>query len=120
MLMYSRLGTAHVIQYQKNEFGTGSDYRFAVQIFDAKKSQIGHVQKAAVDSKRYLGVASKLPYKLVVKAGKVDSDPVSFCYGDQCWTCDKDGGGRHGCTLGRGKSNGFENGDREGDMGFTC
>ncbi|KAJ6437861.1 protein kinase domain-containing protein [Purpureocillium lavendulum] len=112
--------TAHVVQYQKNEFGTGSDYRFAVQIFDAKKNQIGHVQKAAVAKNRYLGVASKLPYKLVVKAGKVDSDPVSVCYGDQCWTCDENGGGRHGCTLGHGKDNGYENGDREGDMGFTC
>lgn len=32
----------------------------------------------------------------------------------------KDDEGEHQCNLGEGKAHGFENGDREGDMGFTC
>ena len=62
---------------------------------------------------------SKLPLTLELSSKKLDSDPVSFCYGSQCWTCDGKGG-PHDCTLGNGADNGYENGDREGDMGWTC
>ncbi|KAI2606592.1 hypothetical protein GGR54DRAFT_438991 [Hypoxylon sp. NC1633] len=115
--------TAHVTQYQRNEYGNGDYYAFAVQIFDGAGDQIGHVAKAPVDATGHLSVNSKLPYTLVLDTGPNDDAPVQFAYSDQSWTCDgskeasKSG---HLCTLGTGKVHGFENGDRSGDMGFSC
>ncbi|KAI1380127.1 hypothetical protein F4677DRAFT_405916 [Hypoxylon crocopeplum] len=112
--------TAHVTQYQRNEYGNGDRYAFAVQIFDGAGDQIGSVQKQAVDETGHLNVYSKLPYTFVVSSGDNDDAPVSFSYAGQSWTCDGSNGGAHLCNLGDGKANGYENGDRSGDMGFTC
>ncbi|KAI0467601.1 hypothetical protein F4859DRAFT_494028 [Xylaria cf. heliscus] len=114
--------TAHVIQYQRNEYGNGDKYAFTIQIFDGAGDQIGSVQKQEVDDAGGLAVYSKLPYALTLKVGAGDEDPVSFSYGAATWLCtgDKDKEGDHHCNLGEGDAHGFENGDREGDMGFTC
>lgn len=112
--------TAHVAQYQRNEYGTGLRYAFDITLYDAEGNQIGHVQHKEVDEGGHLSMTSQLPYTLDLSSGQSDEDFVSFCYAGQCWTCDDGDGGNHGCTLGNGKENGYENGDREGDFGFTC
>lgn len=112
--------TAHVAQYQRNEFGTGANYAFDVVIFDGAGAQIGHIQHAAVDNSGLLNVPSRLPNVLAVHAGQGDQDFVSFTYGAQSWTCDGSDGGGHLCTLGNGQNYGYENGGRSGDLGFTC
>lgn len=112
--------TAHVAQYQRNEYGNGDKYSFDVTLYDGDKNQVGHIQKQAVDGSGHLSMSSALPYTLDLTADGGDGDPVSFCYGDECWSCDGDDGGAHGCTLGNGKEDGYENGDREGDFGFSC
>ncbi|KAF5543822.1 fibronectin type iii domain-containing protein [Fusarium mexicanum] len=112
--------TAHVNQYQKNELGTGAKYAFDVVIKDAGGNQIGHIQHLEVDDGGHLSVPSKLPFTFDISAGAVDSDPVTFAYAGQTWVCNGEDNSAHGCTLGNGPSNGYENGDREGDMGFTC
>ncbi|CAJ2505382.1 Uu.00g127760.m01.CDS01 [Anthostomella pinea] len=113
-------GTAHVVQYQKNEFGTGAKYQLEAQIFDGAGDQIGHTGKTEVDDSGFISLASKLPNQVVFQVGAVDSDPLKACYASDCWTCDDGDGGAHACNVGNGPRNGFENGDREGDMGFTC
>ncbi|KAI1163101.1 hypothetical protein F5B18DRAFT_350822 [Nemania serpens] len=114
--------TAHVIQYQRNQYGTGAKYAFAAQIFDGAGAQIGSVQKREVDDAGGLSVFSKLPWALTLRVGAADEDPVSFSYGAATWLCtgSKEDEGAHQCNLGEGDAHGFENGDREGDMGFTC
>ncbi|KAH8165596.1 hypothetical protein CIB48_g2650 [Xylaria polymorpha] len=79
--------TAHVIQYQRNEYGNGDKYAFAVQIFDGAGDQIGSVQKHEVDDAGGLAVYSKLPYALTLQVGGADEDPVSFSYGAATWLC---------------------------------
>ena len=82
----------HVVQYQKNEgppatsgrSGT-SDYRADVTIFDANQNQIGQVKLVDAPAGQAVNVDSKLPNVLEVTVGKVDSDPVTFAYGDQSW-----------------------------------
>lgn len=89
-------------------------------MFDAAGAQIGHIDKTPVADDGTLAMSSKLPYLLTFKVGAYDSDPVQFCYAGECWSCDDHDGGAHLCTLGNGKQNGYENGDREGDMGWSC
>ncbi|KAI2631821.1 hypothetical protein GGR54DRAFT_645793 [Hypoxylon sp. NC1633] len=112
--------TAHVAQYQRNENDVGGAFAFDVTIYDDQGDQIGQVQKQAVDGSGKLTVDSALPSTLVVTAGANDDDDVSFCYGDQCWACDGSDGGAHNCTLGNGQEDGYEDGNREGDLGFSC
>lgn len=112
--------TAHVNQYQRNEFGTGARYRFDVVMYDSVGKQIGHVQRAEVDENGHLSITSKLPFTLELSSGDNDQAFVSFAYNGQTWSCDDNDGGTHECTLGDGPEWGYENGDREGDMGWTC
>ncbi|KAL1595302.1 hypothetical protein SLS60_009992 [Paraconiothyrium brasiliense] len=112
--------TAHVNQYQRNEFRTGARYRFDIVMFDAAKKQIGHIQREEVDENGEIHFESRLPSTLILRSGQKDEDFVSFEYAGQTWSCDNDDGGAHLCTLGNGKEHGYENGDREGDMGWTC
>ncbi|KAI2611883.1 hypothetical protein GGR54DRAFT_632843 [Hypoxylon sp. NC1633] len=115
--------TAHVTQYQRNEYGNKNSYAFAVQIYDGAGDQIGHVQKASVDDNGHLAVNSKLPFTLVLDAGPDDNTPVRFAYSDQSWVCDASDDAvkkNHLCTLGTGDEHGYQNGDRTGDMGFPC
>ena len=108
----------HVVQWQKNENGVGGDYDFDVEIFDAKQVKIGQVAKAAVDPKtKALSVDSQLPYVLVVTADGLDDDPVKFAYGSQSWDSSD---ASHQSNMGTGPEHGYENGKREGDMGFQC
>lgn len=112
--------TAHVVQYQRNEFGTGANFAFDVVIHDYAGEQIGHIQHASVGDDGGLSVSSRLPAMLTLHAGGNDQDFVSFAYMGQSWTCDDNDGGPHACTLGNGQNYGYENGGRNGDLGFTC
>lgn len=51
-----------------------------------------------------------LPTPLVMSFGGDDKDPIDMEYNGQTWQCP----GEH-CKLG-----GYEDGEREGDFGFTC
>ncbi|CAO2654522.1 Nn.00g112550.m01.CDS01 [Neocucurbitaria sp. VM-36] len=110
--------TMHVVQHQRNEYGIGGEYAFDVIIYDDAKKVIGSVQAAPIDANsKTLSVTSHLPYTVEVEAKGGDADPVVFKYGGQTW---QSGDGTHQNTLGNGPENGYEYGDREGDMGFTC
>ena len=110
--------TMHVVQYQRNEFGTGADYAFDVALYDAAHKRIALVQHAPIDPKtKTLSVTSHLPLTIEIEAKGGDFDPVVFKYGAQTW---QSGDGTHQSTLGNGPEHGYESGDREGDMGFTC
>lgn len=107
-----------MVQHQRNEFGVGADYEFDVIIYDGAGKEIGDVQLTAIDANsKSLSVSSQLPNMVVVTAPGGDADPVQFAYGDQSWAS---GDGSHQDTLGNGPNNGYENGNREGDMGFNC
>lgn len=112
--------TAHVNQYQRNEFRTGAKYRFDSVVYDAAGKQIAHTQREEVGDNGVIELTSCLPYALILQSGQKDEDLVGFKYAGQSWTCDDKDGGSHYCTLGNGKNYGYEVGDREGDMGFTC
>lgn len=112
--------TAHVNQYQRNQLRTGAKYRFDVIMYDGAGKQIGHTQREEVDDNGNLQINSRLPYGLILHSGQRDEDFVSFEYAGQSWSCDDNDGGAHSCTLGNGQENGYENGDREGDMGWSC
>ncbi|KAK3170760.1 hypothetical protein OEA41_002842 [Lepraria neglecta] len=80
----------HVVQYQKNEgpdatTGGTSDYRFNITLFDANQNQIGDLDLGDAPGGTAVGVDSLLPNVMEVTAGNVDSDPVTFAYGDQSW-----------------------------------
>lgn len=107
-----------MVQHQRGEFGVGDQYEFDVVIYDAVKKEIGNVQLAAIDGNtKSLSVTSALPYTVDIIASGDDNSPVVFKYADQTW---QSGDGTHQSDLGNGPDNGFENGNREGDMGFTC
>lgn len=110
--------TMHVVQHQRNEYGIGGDYAFDVIIYDAAHKIIGSVQRAAIGAgSKTLSITSHLPWTVEVEAKGGDPDPVTFKYGGQTW---KSGDGSHQNTLGNGPRWGYEYGNREGDMGFTC
>jgi hypothetical protein len=110
--------TMHIVQNQRNEYGIGGEYAFDVIIYDAKKKIIGSVQRAAVNPQsKTLSVTSHLPYTVEIEAKGGDNDPVVFKYGDQTW---KDNDASHQSTFSNGPRHGYEYGNREGDMGFTC
>ncbi|KAF1846162.1 uncharacterized protein K460DRAFT_395645 [Cucurbitaria berberidis CBS 394.84] len=110
--------TMHVIQHQRNEYGIGGDYAFDVIVYDAAHKIIGLVQRQPIDAgSKTLSVTSHLPLTVGIEAKGGDGDAVVFRYGDQTW---KSGDGSHQNTFGSGPRNGFEYGNREGDMGFNC
>ena len=111
--------TFHVVQYQRDQNGVGGDYAFDLELFDGAQQPIGSIAKQAVDAAtKSLDVPSTLPLTLVVTARGPDEAPVLFAYGDQSW--DSDDQDAHHCTLGLGDEWGYEDGNREGDCGFTC
>ncbi|KAI0134571.1 hypothetical protein BJ170DRAFT_205328 [Xylariales sp. AK1849] len=112
--------TAHITQWQRNENGVGNKFAFDMDIFDSQGDDMGSVSKQAVNDAGTLSVDSGLPYTVEVSTKTSDDDFVSICYANQCWTCDGSDGGAHDCTLGNGKDYGYENGNRDGDFGFTC
>ena len=102
----------HITQYQKNE-GPGGDtskYRFDVTIKDAAGGVIGGVQTATIDDGGSLAVSSELPYQFIVSVGNVDEDSVSFAYAGQSFSS----------SSGQCGFGGYEDGNRDGDCGFSC
>jgi hypothetical protein len=111
--------TMHVVQNQRNEYGIGSEYEFDIVLYDAARKIIGSMQHQAIDAKtKSLSLTSYLPLTVEVIAEGGDNDPVVFKYGGQTWDSNDDK--VHYSTLGKGKRHGYEYGNREGDMGFTC
>lgn len=107
-----------MVQYQRNEYGIGSEYAFDAIIYDNDKKIVGKMQRGAIDpTSKSLSVTSKLPYTVEIEAKGGDTDPVKFSYGGQVWQ-DNDQG--HQSTFTNGKEHGYEYGNREGDMGFSC
>lgn len=110
--------TMHVVQHQRNEYGIGADYAFDVILYDAAHKIIGLTQRQPIDPvTKSLSLTSHLPLTVEIEAKGGDNDPVVFKYGRQTW---RSGDGTHQSTLGNGPEHGYEYGNREGDMGFTC
>jgi hypothetical protein len=87
-------------------------------MYDDAGKEIGATQLAAIDTtSKALSVSSKLPYTVDIIAAGDDKAAVTFKYGDQTWSS---GDGTHQSTFATGARHGFENGNREGDMGFSC
>jgi hypothetical protein len=96
--------TVHVAQHQRNQYGA--------------KKVVGSTQKHGIDgASKSLSVASYLPNALEVIAKGGDFDPVVFKYGGMTWDSNDKA---HQSTLGSGPRHGYEGGNREGDMGFSC
>jgi hypothetical protein len=108
----------HVVQHQRYQYGIGGVYAFDVVIFDAARKVIGLVQRAPVNKEsRMLSVTSHLSWTVDIEAKGEDADPIVFKYGGQTG---KSGDESHQSTLGNGPTNGYEYGNRKGDIGFTC
>lgn len=77
----------HVVQYQKNEprVNPNPDYKFDITIYDNDHYQIGEVLFVDAPNAVGVNVDSQLPDVLIVTAGAVDSDPVSFAYAGNIW-----------------------------------
>lgn len=98
--------------------GVGGDYAFDVQVFDNAHVKVGQIVKAPIDAAtKTLSVTSQLPFTVEITAAGNDQAQVGFKYEGQSWMSGDDS---HGDTLGDGEAYGYENGKREGDMGFTC
>lgn len=84
-------------------------------MFDANQTPIGQVTKAPIDpATKTLNVDSNLPLVLVITADGGDADAVKFAYGGQNWNS------KDNTNLGAGPADGYEDGKRQGDMGWTC
>ena len=101
-----------VIQYQKNQptVNPNPDQKLDVTITDEHKIQIGQLLFADAPEAVGVNVDSQLPYVLIVTAGAVDSDPVSFAYAGDIW----DSNGTP-CLAG-----GYRGGTRRIDCSFRC
>lgn len=103
----------HVTHYQIPE--GGSTYSIEARLFDNNQNEIGYQPRT--DATEPVGVTSALPLVLVITAAKPGSseDPdgaeIRFAYGDQFWGS----GDESRCSFG-----GYEDGNREGDCGFSC
>lgn len=77
----------YVVQYEKNEHtvNPNPDYKFDITIKDYGETQIGQLLFTDAPDAVGVGVDSQLPYVLIVTAGAVDSDPVSFAYAGDIW-----------------------------------
>ncbi|KAI4215946.1 MAG: hypothetical protein LQ351_001442 [Letrouitia transgressa] len=112
--------TAHITQYQKNEdFGPNkgnADYQFSVCLYDAKKAVLNvwpdgtQCTSVIAPTDQRQEITSKLPHNFLITAGAVDDDAIKFEYDGKQWTSSDEG-----TSFG-----GYEDGDREGDTGFTC
>ena len=104
----------HVTQYQKHEANSNptGDYKLDIAIKDAAGVTIGTNFGAVARSGVGVDVTSKLPYVLIVTAQDVDNDAVLFKYADQAWGSNDQ---EHHCNFGK-----YDNGNRDGDCGFSC
>lgn len=121
----------HLTQYQKNEdedTNPTANYEFEVTVFEASTDQnehkpkvIGTLGKTQIANGASANVTGDMPNPLVVSVEKdaVDSSPVDFSYAGTSWTSkDKYSGGDR-CATGS-KDDGYQNGKREFDCGFSC
>ena len=74
---------------------TPPDYTVSIDIFDAKKANIGHHDSAAAGAGNGLGVDSKLSDVLVITP-EARGDYVQFTLGSQSWKSSDDGS----CSVG--------------------
>lgn len=104
--------TVHVVQYQKNEptVNPNPDYKFDITMKDYDQNQIGQLLSADAPGAVGVDVDSQLPYVLIVTAGTVDSDPVSFAYAGEIWDSD---GSSCGATA-------YGSGTRQINCSFGC
>ncbi|SPO01391.1 uncharacterized protein DNG_04067 [Cephalotrichum gorgonifer] len=112
--------TAHIVQHQRWQGVVGDRFKFSLQIFDGKGKSIYNKLYQEVNEQNVLSVWTVLPYSIEIQAGNNDKDFVNICYAGQCFSCDDNDGGAHGCTLGNGKEYGYEDNERKGDFGFSC
>lgn len=104
----------HVTQYQKHEPNSNptGDYKLDITIKDAAGGIIGGTTGAVAKAGVGVPVDSRLPLVLIVTAQNVDNDPLLFKYAGQSWGSNDQA---HHCNFGA-----YENGNRDGDCGFTC
>ncbi len=123
-----------MIQYQKlnpNDPDLQDDdanYHIVIEIYDAAEPCPnligGPVNFTAYANKPY-DIPSRLPDMLLVTAGSVDSDPISFAYDGDLWnTTLHNVNGIVVCDLGwyggqEEKADGYQNGVRTSSCGFT-
>lgn len=103
----------HVRQYQKNEGpgGNTADYRFDVYLYDGAQAYLGGAGTVDIPGGSTADIgASGLPYLLLVTAGYVDADPVTFAYAGQHWSSNA-----AQCSVGK-----YDSGHRDMDCGFSC
>lgn len=104
----------HVTQYQKNEPKSNptGDYKLDITIKDAAGATIGGTTGAMAKTGVAVAVDSRLPFVMIVTTQNVDKDPVLFRYSGQSWDSNDQA---HHCNFGA-----YDNGNRDGDCGFTC
>ncbi|KAF3012797.1 hypothetical protein E8E14_006704 [Neopestalotiopsis sp. 37M] len=103
----------HVHQYQKNAGpgGNTADYRFDVYLYDGAQAYLGGRGTVNIPSGSTADIgAIDLPFRLLITAGYVDADPLTFAYAGQHWSSNS---GQ--CSVGA-----YDSGDREMDCAFTC
>ena len=100
----------HIVQHQKNEDGTGADYKYDVRIYDAIQAEIGGTNGLDIPDYQSATVDSQLPYGVVLTSGALDADPIGLAYAGEDWTTNS---GQ--CSVG-----GYQDGTRNIDCGFTC
>ncbi|KAL8937417.1 MAG: hypothetical protein Q9216_004428 [Gyalolechia sp. 2 TL-2023] len=115
---------AHVVQWQKNGIANNAnqlpDYQLSVDIYDQNGRRVGSATKQSAAQPIEVDNTA-LPYNLIVAAGGVDDDPVTFWYADQYWASDETEN-NHQCRGGGGPNGGggYDNGARQIDCGFDC
>ena len=74
----------HVTQHQKPNPATDS-YTFDILVKDANGVEIGGSAGVVGATGQTINQYSQLPYVLLITAGGIDSDPVSFAYAASHW-----------------------------------
>lgn len=95
-------------QHQKPNPAT-DQYTFDITVKDAVGAVIGGSAGQVGFPGQAISQFSQLPYVLLVTAGGVDQDPVSFAYAGAHWDS------YNGCSTG-----GYDSGSRQMDCGFAC
>lgn len=101
----------HITQHQKNEDGTGANYKYDVRIYDAIQAVMGGANGLDIPGYQSATVDSQLPYGVVMTSGALDADPIGLAYAGETWTTNSS----PQCSVGK-----YDNGKRSIDCGFTC
>uniref|UniRef100_A0A0W0EZ54 Putative glycoside hydrolase family 55 protein n=1 Tax=Moniliophthora roreri TaxID=221103 RepID=A0A0W0EZ54_MONRR len=102
--------TFHITQYQKPN-PASDPYKFTLTLFNPSHDIIGTLNHAVGKANTPVTVPSQLKDPLVLTAGNVDADPVTFTYKGTTFKSDDD----NHCKMGA-----YDSGNRDGDCGFTC